>query len=74
LIRTLRPIFTSGLRAGLRERSRALALRKYLIDICCEYEVLKKAYDAGGEKEIAKIVGTTNASKKKNKVNNINCN
>lgn len=67
-VKSLRPIFVSQIRKGPKERSRAVSLRRYLIEAAIDYEALQKAYDTGAKEAITEIVSQTPASKKE-KVN-----
>jgi len=64
-VRTLRPIFVSHIRKGPRDRQRAVALRRYLIEIHTDYAALESAYKSGGSEEIVKIVEKTTAHRRK---------
>jgi len=65
-ISSLRPIFVERMRKGIKERSRAVALRKYLIDGVVDYEMLKCAFEKvdGSKDAIVEILSKTSAAKK----------
>lgn len=64
-VRSLRPIFVGRIRTSPRERSRAVLLRRYLIESSLDYDTLKAAYETGSNEAITKIVEETAAKKKK---------
>jgi len=65
-ISSLRPIFVERMRKGIKERSRAVALRKYLIEGVVDYEMLKCAFEKvdGSKDAIVEILSKTPAAKK----------
>ena len=67
-VRSLRPIFVSKIRTSPKDRSKAVLLRRYLIEAELDYDALKSAFDAEGQDGILKIVEET-AAKKKQQVN-----
>jgi len=63
-VRSLRPIFAPHIRQGFKERSRAVLLRRYLIDAAVDYNTLKQAYEENGRDGVVRIVEETSAKKK----------
>ncbi|CAL8082442.1 unnamed protein product [Orchesella dallaii] len=66
-IRSLRPIFTSQIRRGSKDRNRAVILRRYLIDAKLDYEDLSQAFESGQKDTVTEIVSTKTQAKKKEK-------
>lgn len=67
-VRSLRPVFASKIRANMKDRNRAVALRRYLIDAQIDFEDLNKAYESGQKDAVTEVVSKTTAQKKE-KVN-----
>jgi len=63
-VRSLRPIFLSNIRKGPKQRTKAVALRKYLINDGTDFATLKAAYDAGKKEMLTEIVSKTGANEK----------
>ncbi len=59
-------MFGSSLRKNAKERSRAVQLRRYLIDQEIDYTILKTAYESesGSKDAIVNLISTTAAAKK----------
>jgi hypothetical protein len=64
-VRSLRPIFVGHIRTSPKDRSRAVLLRRYLIEAEMDYETLKDAYESGSTDAIVTIVESTQAKKRK---------
>jgi len=64
-VKSLRPILVSNIRKNPKDRSRAVLLRRYLIEIELDYETLQKSYEAEGKEGIAHLVESTSAKRKK---------
>ncbi|CAG7716876.1 unnamed protein product [Allacma fusca] len=64
-VRSLRPIFVGHIRTSPKDRSRAVLLRRYLIEAELDYETLKNAYETGSTDAIVTIVEKTSAKKRK---------
>lgn len=63
-VRSLRPVFASKIKAGIKDRNRAISLRRYLIDAQLAFEDLSKAYEDGQKDAVTEMISKTPAQKK----------
>jgi len=66
-VKSLRPIFVSQIRKGPKERSRAVVLRRYLIDIGTDYENVRSAFETGSRDGLLTMVGVGSSAGGKKK-------
>jgi len=64
-VKSLRPIFVAQIRKGPKERSRAVLLRRYLIDIETDYESVRSAFETGSRDGLLTMIGSSGGGKKK---------
>jgi hypothetical protein len=62
--RKLKRIFSAQMSKGSKERTRAVVLRRYLIEGAIDYECLKKAYEVEDKAGLQNVVSKTPAKKK----------
>lgn len=63
-VRSLRPVFASKIRGNIKDRNRAVTLRRYLIDAQLDFDDLSKAYESGQKEAITEVISKTQAQKK----------
>jgi hypothetical protein len=63
-VQTLERIFSEQMSKGPKERTRAVVLRRYLIEGAIDYECLKKAYKVEDKAGVQNVVSKTPAKKK----------
>jgi len=64
-IKSLRPIFAKRLREGIKQRTQAVNLRQYLVELEVDYETVKDEFNKGSKDAIVKMLEKTSAEKKK---------
>jgi len=63
-VRSLRPVFANKIRSNMKDRNRAVTLRRYLIDAQLDFDDLSKAYESGQKDAVTEVISKTQAQKK----------